>query len=1344
MINKKKLVKSKGKWIVASYAALAIGLLNVADVNAQTETDSASTATLAETVDGEGEVNASGNESVTSGEEAEVNASETEVESTPDVNHLRQVPAVASDVEVAQFSADKAVDGDDTTRWATNQNVETPTLTLTLPKVTHLERVELKWDQRLTAGTPDPNVNEWRLSYVSSDADTEWKVAHTRTGNPTIEENINLAEAIEAKKLKLEVTNYVKGRLNWRNVGLQEIKAYSNAKISTPDVNHLLNATATASNSESGTTFTGDKAVDGQTDTRWATDAGSTPRVLTLKLAKESHIERIEIDWDQRANANRQIEQDPNVRSWKLYYATSDARNADESTREWQLAHTRRSGEPQLQEIINLESPIDARYLKLEVDEYVAGRLNWQNVGVREIRAFSNPSDAANPTRLEQIESVALTEDGSQVALPELPGEVKLIGSNKTGVIDLTGKVFKPLINQNVKVMLQQKVGTESFTKEFEITVVGKYENEGVGEKPQVVPVVQQWHGVEGKTSITAETVLVADTDNFADAARMYREDLVTRGLTLQEGAATAAKRIEFKKVMDKGYGNEGYGIQINNGVIVIEAATHTGAFYATRTLLQMGENDLQNGEMRDFPSFEHRGFLLDTGRKFVPYHVVVEIMKNMAYYKMNDLQLHLNDNYIFLKEHIKNKGLSAEEELEYVLNNASTGFRVETDVVGANGVALTSPDHYTKEEMKSMIRLAKSLGINLVPEIDTPGHALSFVKVRPDLMYRGAVSPNKHNVERVAMLDLGEKYDETLAFVKSVYEKLFFDEDAPMKDVTTIHIGTDEYYGNAEDYRRYTNEMLQYIKSKGRTPRFWGSLSAKRGTTPVDVTGTELQVWSVGWHRPELALSMGAKVINITDSPTYSVPSGSGSVGGYGDYAGYIQQYNRWTPNDFTTGGGRKFEASNPQIIGGGHAVWNDNIDLHETGITSYDIFKRFFITMTVTAEKTWGSDRAADTFNERVTIPENLKYAPGTNPEYIVNENQLFDITAATLENYVSHNVTGTENGMTFGKESAIATKASAVGPNAVLTIDVTLTGEGVQGFATDGNNAIYLSDQDGKVAYKFEKFHIQFDKTLERGKRYRLTFVTRELGTDLYVDDEKVEKIAQPAHPKLAHTTFVMPLAYILGFEGTLHQARLSKDPYINPNFVGRSEISNIAASSEQLPGDKVENAFDGNRNTLWHSHWTNKEDTYTLDVTLKESTLLKGLVYLPRQSGNNGNITQYEIYVKVNDALTKVAEGTWENNANEKTVTFAPVSTNHIQLKVLAGVQNFASAAEITLLKGKATQETPDNGTTTPEVTTEAQTYSEPTTNISVTFPAGELAAIKGIKANAVAPEQSAQV
>ena len=103
-----------------------------------------------------------------------------------------------------------------------------------------------------------------------------------------------------------------------------------------------------------------------------------------------------------------------------------------------------------------------------------------------------------------------------------------------------------------------------------------------------------------------------------------------------------------------------------------------------------------------------------------------------MAYYKMNDLQLHLNDNYIFLKEHLAGKNLSPEEQLKYVLEHAKTGFRVETDIVGKNGQKLTSDEHYTKEEMQEIIKLAKAcistLFLKLTHQV-TPFHSLKFVQ---------------------------------------------------------------------------------------------------------------------------------------------------------------------------------------------------------------------------------------------------------------------------------------------------------------------------------------------------------------------------------------------------------------------------------------------------------------------------------------------------------------------------------------------------------------------------------------------------------------------------------------
>ena len=1053
------------------------------------------------------------------------------------------------------------------------------------------------------------------------------------------------------------------------------------------DRNHLEGATVQANNYETGTPYTADKAVDGNPDTRWATNQNIEKPTFELTLPKTTLIRHVEIDWDRRV---RNGQNDPNIKSWSLYYAGQDDVNAS-GEKQWKLAHAK-TGEPVLDEKVDLANSIQAKYLKLEINDYQAGTMGWRNVGIQEIRAYSNIPDTSKVTDIRQVTELTVAKDGQSLVLPTLPGKVSLIGSNKQGVIDLQNHIYKPLTDQRVKVMVEQIKDSHTFTKEFEVVIKGLHQDEGVGVKPKVAPAVQQWYGKEGQSSITSDTVLATGDSGFDQAATFYQSDLASRGLELATGDKQAQKRIEFKKVENKGYGKEGYGLTIQDGVITIEAATNTGAFYATRTLLQMGESNLQNGEIRDFPSFSHRGFMLDTGRKFIPYDTLVDIMLNMAYYKMNDLQLHLNDNYIFLKEHLAGKNLTQEEELKYVLEHAKTGFRVETDIVGKNGQKLTSDEHYTKEEMQNLIKLAKALHINLVPEIDTPGHALSFVKVRPDLMYQGSLSDyrGKHNVERVAMLDLDNKYDETLAFVKSVYDKLLDGPDAPLHGVSTVHIGTDEYYGSRESYRRYVNDLIKYIKGKGYTPRIWGSLSAKRGKTAVDWKDVEVDIWSIGWQQPKEAIAQGAKIINITDIPTYSVPNGDNRQAAYGDYANYETQYNGWTPNDFRTGHGPLLEASNPNIIGGGHAVWNDNIDLHETGLTSYDIFKRFFKSMQTTAERTWGSDRAAATFAERI-LPAS-PYAPQSNPDRAIDQSDLFTINPETVKNYASKKVKTSEQGLTFEKDSSIEGLAGDVGPSHVLKFDVTVTGDGEQTFSTSGDNRIYLADKDGYLAYQFEQFHIQFKKKLEKNKRYQISVVTKPQSTEVYVDGERVERIANPANPRLAHNSLVLPLETIGGFKGILHSAELSNEPFVNPRLIPNDHFT-VSATSQELSGTNaegpVEKAFDNDPNTFWHSKWSGHQAPFTVAMNLKASEKVNGLTYLPRPGGGNGVVTSYEIYAQKDGQMVKVASGTWENNAKEKTVNFDAVETDKVEFKVLAGVAGFGSAAEIQLLKPVST-------------------------------------------------------
>ena len=125
----------------------------------------------------------------------------------------------------------------------------------------------------------------------------------------------------------------------------------------------------------------------------------------------------------------------------------------------------------------------------------------------------------------------------------------------------------------------------------------------------KVAPAVQQWYGNEGQSSITSDTVLATGDSGFEQAATSTSQTLLVVDWNFTTGDKQAQNELNLK-VENKGYG-KGYGITIQDGVITIEAATNTGSLYMQLVLFFKWGKQPTNGEIRDFPSFSHRGFML-------------------------------------------------------------------------------------------------------------------------------------------------------------------------------------------------------------------------------------------------------------------------------------------------------------------------------------------------------------------------------------------------------------------------------------------------------------------------------------------------------------------------------------------------------------------------------------------------------------------------------------------------------------------------------------------------------------------------------------------------------------
>ncbi len=445
-----------------------------------------------------------------------------------------------------------------------------------------------------------------------------------------------------------------------------------------------------------------------------------------------------------------------------------------------------------------------------------------------------------------------------------------------------------------------------------------------IAPKPATIPEIQQWEGAEGSLRL-----------NGNDYQRL----------------------INFKKGEGQ-FGAEGYQIEIGRSRIKILADTKVGAYYAKRTIEQILANnpsELPCGKITDIPKYRIRGMVFDVGRLPVPIEFLYEVVDIMAAYKMNDLQLHLNDNYIWHGDYIK-QGKDPFKE-------SYAAFRLESKING-----LTAKDvFYSKKDFAKLIKYAKKRGVRIVPEFDSPGHALALTRVRPDLIYQG---PMRDPAKRCEMIDAANP--EALKFVASVWDEYLKpgngEKTALFNDCKVVHIGTDEFFGANEDYRKYLDGLLEHIQAVGYTPRAWGSLRAKPGNTPVRSKGVQMNIWSLDWGRAKEAIDLGYDIINTLDRKLYLVPT----AGYYRMDRNLKELWENWLPNVI---GEDTIETDNPQFLGASWALWNDMIGPRHTGYTYKDLREPIQTICGILAEKMWNGTPPPRKYEEQLELMKKLK---------------------------------------------------------------------------------------------------------------------------------------------------------------------------------------------------------------------------------------------------------------------------------------------------------------------------------------------------------------------------------
>ena len=577
-----------------------------------------------------------------------------------------------------------------------------------------------------------------------------------------------------------------------------------------------------------------------------------------------------------------------------------------------------------------------------------------------------------------------------------------------------------------------------------------------VNSRPFTIPAIHEWKGGTGRIDVTSQSRIFYADPRLQRVAESLAADwqIVTgQTLTVAAGKKAAAGDILFAYKPQKALGDEGYTINLGKSICI--EATERGALYAVQTLLQM-EKPFPCGRIADRPDYRLRGLMLDCGRKYIPLDYMRRLVRTMAYYKMNTLNVHLNDNGMRQLFHDD-------------WDETYAAFRMESE----RFPGLTAEDgSYGKAEFRQFVLDAAAMGVEVIPEIDVPAHSLCFSHYRPSL-----------GSKEFGMDHLELTNPEVIPFIDSLYAE-YLEGPEPVFAGPRVHIGTDEYSNRKQEivecFRALADHLIHTVESYGKQAALWGSLTHARGQTPVKVDNVLMYCWYNGYAQPDSMRSLGYQMVSIPSRTHYIVPA----AGYYYDYLNVVNLYKNWTPAVIAQ---QSFEERDPQIEGGMFAVWNDIVG---NGIAVADIHHRVFPAVQIVAEKCWSADTVR-TCDEWRQLASTLGEAPGINdlgryPKGVVLE------------------------------QSAVAPASTRSIPHigwpyrVSFDIDAQSEARGTALFRND-DAEFYLADPvSGRLGFVRDGYLFTFRHALHPGTREHIAIEGTNRETRLYVNGKLVEKL------------------------------------------------------------------------------------------------------------------------------------------------------------------------------------------------------------------------------------------
>lgn len=617
------------------------------------------------------------------------------------------------------------------------------------------------------------------------------------------------------------------------------------------------------------------------------------------------------------------------------------------------------------------------------------------------------------------------------------------------------------------------------------------------------VPTISQCRVQKGQTQIGPNSLVVIKGQALSDA-----RDLLIKGLSQHSDGdcARATTPIELSITRNSKLGDEGYTINVSSKKISIQSQKPQGIIWGIQSLLQMAEEN--NGQIpccrvQDKPDYRLRGYMIDCGRRYIPMDYLYSLVRTMSYYKMNTLQVHLNDNGF--KKYFHNNW-----------DETYAAFRLESE----RFPELTAKDgYYTKDEFRTFVKESAKLGVEIIPEIDVPAHSLAFTH------FRKSLGCEEFGVDHFDLTN-----PEVVPFLDSLFVEYLEGPD-PVFAGPRVHCGTDEYSNKKQEvvelFRGLTDHLVKLIESYNKQAVIWGSLTYAKGETQVKHKNVLMDIWNNGYADPKQMKEDGYQLVSIPDGYVYIVPA----AGYYYDYLNDQFLYEHWTPANI---GGVQLKEKDPQIEGGMFAVWND---VCGNGISLGDIHHRTFPALQVIAQKCWHAVNDTVGYGKWNAQRKAIGEGAGVNE---LGRNIKIDIAELQPCAPVSVSMNPNDVGVI------------QIGYNYEVSFDITWANEEMgTALTTSPRSTFYLKDPiSGMMGFSRDGYLYTFNYSGKPGKTEHLAIRGTNRSTELWVNGKLYQKLGYDQHLSADKTpydvvrTLVFPLQETGRFRSVITNFKTNK--------------------------------------------------------------------------------------------------------------------------------------------------------------------------------------------------------